>query len=917
MRQLLLVVSLAALSAAPLTAQARFDFYERGPYRAEVPRPSALLGYEPGQYHTNYGNMERVIRAVAAAAPDRVRIMEYGRSEERRTLYLIAVSSPENIRRLDEIREQTARLTDPRTTSASDAQAIAASLPVTVWLNHANDGNESAAFEAALSTLYQLAASNEPATLEMLRHAVVLINPAANPESHERFVTWYNAFGTGVADHAALEHAAPWGLNTNNNHFQIDLNRDALALTQRESQAIAAAILRWNPQVFVDHHGETTQFFFPPTALSMNPNLPAASFRAWEERFGRANADAFDRYGWQYYVRDIFDFQGPFYWDIWPSLNGAIGMTYETDGGGILGFNWLRDDGTLVTLRDGIARHFTAALATIETASRHRADRLRDFYEFRRTGMEEARREPFKRVVLVPDADPRRTAELVEILLRSGIEVTRTTQPFTATLAHEYAAGPTARGARRSFNAGAWVIDLAQPQKRLARAALEPDAALEPEFVREQLARRVRNARRGESAQQEWFQFYDMSAWSLPLTMGLDAWWTEDTPAVAGERATLPEGDDPAGTLAAAGGVSGRARSAYLFSNDRNGAGGLAAALMHAGFRVAAARRALRAEQRGWPAGTFVLRVDRNSESLHDSIGPMARRYGVDVAAVNSAYADSGAMGIGGEEVLSLRTPRILVAAGEGVSVTEYGALWFLLERNMRVPFTPVRLEALAGMSNLYDYNVLIFPNGSPGQYESRLGESGVRRLKEWVQAGGVFIGWQGGARFAMRTRVDWTSARIVGADDDSVKADTSAGRDTTLTAAQGPASPLVPVTAANGSKPLEVPGAIFRATLDQGHWLTFGYQRPTLPVQVNSDQFFRPSRAGANPVAFVGDSLRISGFAWPGNTERLLKNTAWAVVETQGSGNVVLFADSPVYRLFWRATYRLLQNAILLGAAR
>ena len=99
-------------------------------------------------------------------------------------------------------------------------------------------------------------------------------------DTHSTTYGAFNAFGTGVADHSALEHDAPWGMNTNNNHYQIDLNRDALALTQRESQAIAAAILRWNPQVFVDHHGETTQFFFPPTALSMNPNLPAAMFRA-------------------------------------------------------------------------------------------------------------------------------------------------------------------------------------------------------------------------------------------------------------------------------------------------------------------------------------------------------------------------------------------------------------------------------------------------------------------------------------------------------------------------------------------------------------------------------------------------------------------------------------------------------------
>ena len=917
LRATLLTVLITAAPATLAAQSIRFDFYARGPYRTEVPRPSTLLGYEPGAFHTNYGNMERVIRAVAQAAPDRVRIMEYGQSEERRTLYLVAVSSPENIRRLDEIRAQTARLADPRATSPADAQSLAASLPVTVWLNHANDGNESAAFESALSTLYQLAASNEPATLEMLRNAVVLINPAANPESHERFVSWYNAFGTGVADHAALEHDAPWGVSTNNNHFQIDLNRDALALSQKESQAIAAAILRWNPQVFVDHHGETTQMFFPPTSMSMNANLQQANFRSWEDRFGRANAAAFDQFGWQYYVRDVFDFQAPVYWDIWPSLNGAIGMTYETDGGGDLGFNWRRDDGSIATMRTAIARHFTAALATVETAARFHTERLRDFYDFRRTGMEEARRDALKRVVIVPGRDPRRAAELVEILLRSGIEVTRAAQGFGATLAHDYMAGPSGgRAARRAFPAGAWVVDLAQPQKRIARAMLEPDAGLEPEFMREQMARRARNARRSEEGDQEGFQFYDMTAWSLPLAMGVEAYWTEDVATVTGERVLLPDSGDVAAAIMAPVTAPTRARSAYVFANDRDGAGGLAMALLSSGYRVAVAHRTLRADGRYYPRGTFVVRMERNPETVHDSIGPMARRFGVDVTALSSAYADSGDTGIGSEAVTSLHAPRILVAAGDGVWETEYGALWFFLERVLRVPFTPVRTGSIGGLRNLEEYNVLIFPSGSPGQYAQQLGEGGIRRVSDWISRGGVFIGWQGGARFAMRSAVDWTSARLVGADDSS-SADSIAARDTILAPERGPAPPLVPARAPNGKRPLDVPGSIFRAALDQSHWLTAGYDRERIPVLMSGTQFFTPSRAGANPVVFTGDSLVMAGFTWPDNTERLLRGSAWAVVENKGSGHVVLLADSPVYRLLFRSTYKLLQNAILIGPGR
>jgi len=531
--------------------------------------------------------------------------------------------------------------------------------------------------------------------------------------------------------------------------------------------------------------------------------------------------------------------------------------------------------------------------------------------------MEESAREPLRRVVLLPGSDPLRAAELVEVLLRSGVEVRRATAAFTSATAHSYAAGASGgRAARRSFPAGAWIVDMAQPQKRMARAILEPSAQLDAEFVREQLARRARNSRRGERGETEGYQFYDVTAWALPYTFGVEAWWTEDAAAVSAEPVTLPAGDEPARELAGPAQVApARARTAYLFANDRNSAAGLAMALLGRGYRVGVATRPIRAEGRSWPRGTFVLRTERNDPSIHDSIGALAGAFGVGVAAAQSAWTDSGAAGLSGEDVVPVRAPRILVAAGEGVSATEYGALWFLLERVLRVPFTPVRTAALGGMNNLDEYNVIIFPNGSPGRYESELGESGVRNFAAWIERGGAFIGWQGGARFAMRRGVDWTSSRLVGEDSGTSRSDST--RDTTVAADQQPAPPLVSPTAPDGSRPISVPGAIFRAALDQGHWLTWGYPDGELNVMVSGSSFFKPSREGSNPVVFTADSLHVSGFTWPGNTERLLRGSSWAVVERKGRGSVVLFAASPVYRLFWRSTYRLLTNAMLFGTGR
>jgi hypothetical protein len=52
-----------------------------------------------------------------------------------------------------------------------------------------------------------------------------------------------------------------------------------------------------------------------------------------------------------------------------------------------------------------------------------------------------------------------------------------------------------------------------------------------------------------------------------------------------------------------------------------------------------------------------------------------------------------------------------------------------------------------------------------------------------------------------------------------------------------------------------------------------------------------------------------IAGFAWPEAEERLLVGT-----ERLGAGSLVLFAQDPSFRLFWRATTPLLLNALLYG---
>jgi hypothetical protein len=246
---------------------------------------------------------------------------------------LYIVSSPENIARLDAIRADLDRLSDPRVASSAEAAQIAARTPTVVWISESVHGNESPGFESAMPLLYQLAASDEPATIATLRTAIVVLNPSSNPDGHERFTVWYNSIARSDPTNDAYEHREPWSVQGRFNHYRFDMNRDVMASTQPEVQALLRGMLRWHPQTAVDQHGHTVNYFFPPAARPVNAHIGAESEK-WLSAIGRANAAAFDRYGWMYFVRDQFDLYYPGYWDTWPSLTGATGMTYETDGGG-------------------------------------------------------------------------------------------------------------------------------------------------------------------------------------------------------------------------------------------------------------------------------------------------------------------------------------------------------------------------------------------------------------------------------------------------------------------------------------------------------------------------------------------------------------------------------------------------------
>ncbi len=897
----------------------KFDFYNRGPYNSQVPKPQSILRFDVGDQHTTYAQMEMVINAIQKAASDRVKIYDIGLTNENRMQHIVAISSPQNIARIDEIKASNARLTDPRTTSPTQANQIAQNNPVIAWMAYTIHGNESASFETMMQVIYQLAASNEPATLDILNKTVVLIITGENPDGHERFVTWYNSVAVGDENPAAFEHREPWSIQGRFNRYRFDLNRDNIATTQVETKNMQKAFLDWNPQVAVDHHGQPSQFFFPPAALPINPNLPQPVTNKWLDIFGRGNAKAFDNNNWTYYVRDIFDLFYPGYWDSFPSLNGAIGMTYETDGGGFKGLRWRRNDGTIVTLRSAIAKHYVASMATLETSAANRQARLQDYYQFRQNAMEEAKREKSKRIVIIPDKDRLKAAEMVETLRNAKVEVKVAGSSFTSRTAHTYMQ-KNAPAQSKTFPAGSYIIELSQPQKTWIKALMEQDTPQDPEFVADNMARFERNQRRGSSSSdREGYGFYDITAWNLPLAFNVDAYWTED---VGGGNAKMVTNEYLDSVKSAR---AGRGKIAYVIPYETDTSAVMAFRLMAEGFRIGVATRTLNAARRNWKPGTFVVRVTRNPNTIHEAISRLSKELSVNVIPVNTSYTEEGDTGVGGSNVFQMTSPKIAMVADESIRQTSYGSLWWTLDK-YGIKFTPLTLRNIR-FGALRDYNVLIMPDGFAGGISSELGKGGIDTLKQWISNGGTLITLRGSSVFATLKNVGLTSSVLVGSGDDketgkSKPAENSPMRENRMNkpdkADDFPILPPIVSPSANmGKVPESIPGAIMRATVDRTTYLNYGIDSKEMPVLVASGFFFRYSKNGTNALVFDENPtkpLTISGFVWEGNTERLLKGTSYLIDERKGRGHVIMFADDIFFRGIFRANTRQFLNAIIFN---
>lgn len=889
-------LAIGVLVLWPLGAQTKFEFWPGAAYDPRIPTFKQVLGYEPGERISSHAQLVKYLEALASASP-RLKVFEYGQSWEGRKLVYAAIGSEANMKRLAEIRTGMQALADPRKTQEAQARKLIAGLPAVIWLAYGVHGNEISSPDAALLTAYHLlAARNDDMVTGILNNVLVLIAPLQNPDGRDRFVhNFEQSYGIEPdPSPAAAEHNEPWP-GGRGNHYLFDMNRDWFAITQPEIRSQVKVLQEWFPLVFADLHemGSDSTYYFAPGADPYNPHLTATQKEelGW---FGRNNAKWFDKFGFDYFTRDVFDAFYPGYGDSWPAYYGAVGMTYEQ--ASARGLTMRRSDGTEMPFRDTIRRHFTASISTAEAASRDREKLIENFYRYRKTAVEEGSTGNLREYVLVRKGDTSAVDKLAALLSEQGVEVRRARAGF--------------RVAGREIPAGSYAVSLAQPSKRLIRNLLDPNVPLETEFLKEQ--DRLRRKRLPDG-------IYDVTSWSLPLAFNVEALASPE--AVQGDfEAARPERVPP-GKIAAAV----KNPVAYLVPWGTQAAGRFLAAALRENLHVLSSDKAFQQNGTKYPAGTLIFTVHGNPADLAAKLARLAKSTGANVEATESSWVDDGP-NFGSRYVVELPKPAVALAWDRPTSSQSAGWTRFVLERQFEYPVTAVRAQSL-GSADLDKFQVLILPEAMGESYAQAFGPGGIARLKQWVSAGGTVIALGSSTSFLADPNVGLLAVSQENAAKPAEAAKPEAAKPQPEAGRSQASSSRIPGKLLASEKdylkaiepdsepPERVLGAMLRARLDPDHWMTAGLGE-TVNALVSSRAVFTPVKLdkGANAAVFAGpDQLLAAGQMWEESRKQFAYKPL-VIVARQGRGQAIAFTADPNFRAYIDGMNLLFVNAVLRG---
>ncbi len=837
-----------------------------------VASPDAFFGFHMGADGklAAWPDIERYFTQVAASS-DRVELVSVGKTTEGRNLLGAVISAPENIARLEQIRLDNLRLSDPRTLPPAEADDLVRRQPAIVAIGASIHASEIGATQAANELLYELATSEAPNIHEALRSLVIILLPSLNPDGHTLVVDWFQKTVGTTFEGSSM----PWLYHKYAGH---DINRDAFMLNLVENQNLARFFYRaWHPQVFLTMHQmgpRGPRFFVPPNYDPIDPNYDPILWRT-AGLLGNAMALQLERDGKSGVVQNaLFDYYWPGYEDSAPLGHNTVCLLTEVASvltalpidirpnelsGSSRGLPEYRPQvnfpnpwrGGIWRLRDIVDYDLSAVHGLLDATARYHRELLENFYAMgQRAVTRGGEGGPFAFVIPPAQHDPHATASLVNLLLGASVEIQQAIEPFRAN--------------EREYPAGTLMVLMAQPYRAYAKTLLERQDYPMRRLVPNGQAERP----------------YDVSAWTLPYQMGVTVDVMEQPfrlPATSRvERAQIP-----------AAAVTADRRASHFLVDARGNGGAIAINRLHAaGIPVQWTLGASTLAGAEFPAGTLLVPATSKTRPVVERV---ARELGLGATGIRAPLP---------RDVGAVARARIGLYKPWVENIDEGWTRW-LLER-YEFPFVSLT-DADIRSGNLKDrLDVIVLPDAPPERiiagnvrgslpdpYTGGIGEGGVAALQAFVTAGGTVVCLDSSCGLAID---------IFG----------------------------LPVKEVLKSLPADkffCPGSILRLRVDRASPISFGMTEETTAFFAMSSGFEitatdtiapgsdLPSPPVARAVAWYGsDNPLMSG--WLEGPE-MIANKPASVDARVGRGRVVLIGFRAQHRAQTHASFRLLFNSL------
>ncbi len=901
-----------------------------GNYIENISHPDEFLDFEYGTRVASPAQIEKAVLNYARQS-DRIKVVEYGKTHEGRSLYAVFISSPYNIDNLDKFKKSLAELSDARKTNDNKARSIINSLPAVAWMAYSIHGNETSGADAALGIIYHLLASQDQDVVNMLEDMVVIVDPMMNPDGRDRFVKSLEQYrGTAPNyDDQALLHTGDWPY-ARTNHYYFDLNRDWFYLTQPETQGRVPLINEWRPQILVDGHemGAQDTFMTGPPREPINANIDRDLIK-WGNIFADDQARAFDDNNWRFYTGEWHEDLYPGY-SFYIQFRGSLGILYEQSRMSEDGVR--RPEGTIQSYKESVHHQFISTIANLKTLQKHSKAMYQDFWEGRKYNVSKNSEYANQSFVILPTNNNGRLNTLAEKLKAQDIEVYISTSPIQTKSALKQTGDSIENF---TIPSGSMIIPNLQPEAPLIAAILEFDAEIIESVLEEERRQTLKNSSS---------IMYDTTAFNLTMMYGLDAVTVPENIQKNIKKWKPIKAEINVDKDALMWAVNGH--------DDRSVA--FAARLMELGVEVRIIDKNAVLSEQSLPRGSVVvIGMDNpNYQDLSSVISSVASGLNLSVLSISSGFGAEELPDWGGRHFRLLERPQIALMGHQDFSSYDVGVSWWSLDHHLGIRHSMVNGSSL-NYGDLRRYNTIIMPSG----YQN-LSNSEMNSLKEWIRQGGTLIAHNASSRSLSYENGIGSVRQVSGTFDKSEEYNMDLQREF------GALNIEIDMEETNKNRvdyDVEYPwegssnkyskaqlekrdewqslfmpsGAFVAGRIDDEHWLTFG-TTDTLPVLYSNLPVLM---TGGNSEAAVriGEivqsdeetyrtinwsdmppnkdlNVRMSGLVWPEASQRIA-NSAYLTRERIGRGQVILFAGEPNFRGAALGTNRLWLNAVVYGS--